>query len=393
MANHELRVIVAGAGLGGLTLALCLARAGFAVQVLEQASALGEVGAGVQISANGARVLHLLGLAPALDAVAFRPERGEMRHWHSGETLLTRPLGETSVERFGYPYYHLHRADLHRILTDALTHIAPQAVRLRARLVDLEHQADRVSVVLEDGERLEADIVVGCDGIHSRVRERLFGADAPRFTGCVAWRATVPTASLPAGHVRPVASNWLGRGGHFVHYYLRRGALVNCVGVIERDEWLAESWSSPGTREGFLTDFQGWHEDLQVLIRAVVQCFRWGLFDRDPMPRWSQGRVTLLGDACHPMLPFMAQGAVMAIEDAYTLCRCLQANDEPEAALARYESLRRERTARVQQMSRDNIEFFHNPDVDDLVERLTGHRDAHLWLYGHDVSAVQFSAT
>ncbi|MBT6277262.1 MAG: NAD(P)-binding protein, partial [Chromatiales bacterium] len=366
------KIIIAGAGLGGLTAALSLHHAGFDVVVLEQARVLGEVGAGVQISANGARVLHGLGLGPALDAVAFKPERGEMRHWQTGETLVTRPLGNTSVERFGYPYYHLHRADLHDILSGALHSGAPDAIRLNSKVIGFDINNDRIEVQLAGSDPISGDVLIGCDGIHSQVRSTLWGQDQPRFTGCVAWRATVPTSALPPGHVRPVAANWIGNGGHFVHYYLRRGELVNCVGVIERDEWLAESWSSQGNPADYLADFSGWHEDLQILMRQANECFRWGLFDRDPMAHWSKGPVTLLGDACHPMLPFMAQGAVMAIEDAYTLAQCLRANSDSTLALSHYESLRRDRTATVQGMSRANIEFFHNPDVENLEERLNG---------------------
>lgn len=374
-----------------MTLALCLARTGRRITVLEQAGTLGEVGAGVQISANGARVLHALGLADALEAVCFRPDRGEMRHWQTGETLITRPLGQTSIERYGYPYYHLHRADLHGILADTVQRAAPDTIRLSSKVVGIETRGERVVAVTRDGGHIEGDVLIGCDGIHSSVRQALFGADKPRFTGCVAWRATVPASRLPAHHVRPVASNWIGYGGHFVHYYLRRGELVNCVGVRERDEWLAESWSTEGRVDEFLGDFEEWHPDLRLLIRQVDRCFRWGLFDREPMQCWSKGRVTLLGDACHPMLPFMAQGAVMAIEDAWTLAQCLQAAADPTTALRRYEALRRDRTAEVQRMSRANIEFFHNPDVENLEERLNAHREAHLWLYGFDVTAQDFA--
>jgi 2-polyprenyl-6-methoxyphenol hydroxylase-like FAD-dependent oxidoreductase len=391
--NGEIKsIVVAGAGLGGLTLALCLLREGFEVVVLEQAQALGEVGAGVQISANGARVLHRLDLADRLAEVAFTPERGEIRHWQSGETLIIRPLGNSSVERFGYPYYHLHRADLHRLLAAALAEAAPGAVRLGAKVTGVTQTGDGVAVATAGGETVAGEVLIGADGIHSTVRSLLFGPDAPRFTGCVAWRATVETAKLPAGHVRPVASNWIGRGGHFVHYYLRRGALVNCVGVMERDEWREESWSTRGEVSDFLHDFRDWHPDVRRLIESAESCFRWGLFDREPMPRWSEGRVTLLGDACHPMLPFMAQGAVMAIEDGYTLARCLAVNAAPAAALRRYEALRRERTAEVQRLSRANMEFFHNADLKNLEERLNRHRAAHLWLYGFDVTAQDFAA-
>ena len=387
------RVIVAGAGLGGLTLANCLAREGFDVCILEQARKLGEVGAGVQISANGARVLHRLGLADALQEVAFTPERGEVRHWQTGEVLATRPLGTTSIEKFGFPYYHLHRADLHAVLANAVTTASNVSIHLGQKLTSVSQTDAAVTASTESGEAFTADVLIGCDGIHSTVRGALFGADQPRFTGCVAWRATIPTERLPKDHVRPAASNWIGRGGHFVHYYLRGGALVNCVGVMEQDAWAAESWSSEGAKPDFLADFADWHDDVKLLIEMSDSCFRWGLFDRDPMPRWSDGRVTLLGDACHAMLPFMAQGAVMAVEDAYAVTQCLVANaDDIPGALQHYEHLRRDRTAQVQQMSRANIEFFHNADIDNLEDRLNSHRDAHLWLYGHDVTGLEFKA-
>lgn len=386
-----LNVIVAGAGLGGLTLANCLAREGFQVCVLEQARALGEVGAGVQISANGARVLHALGLEEPLAKVAFTPERGEVRHWQTGEVLATRPLGNSSLERFGFPYYHLHRADFHAVLADAATAMPNVSIHLGQKLASVTQSDTGVTVNTEAGMAFEGDALIGSDGIHSAVRAALFGPDQPRFTGCVAWRATIPTERLPEGHVQPAATNWIGKGGHFVHYYLRGGALVNCVGVMEQEAWAAESWSSQGAQTDFLADFADWHDDLKLLIHKADACFRWGLFDRDPMPAWSRGRATLLGDACHAMLPFMAQGAVMAVEDAYTVTQCLAARpDDVPAALTRYETLRRDRTAQVQQMSRDNIEFFHNADIDNLEERLNSHRDAHLWLYGYDVTGLEF---
>ena len=384
----RLKIIVVGAGLGGLTFALCAHRQGFDVVVVEQARELGEVGAGVQISANGSRILHHLGLEQALEQVAFRPERGEVRHWQTGETLMTRPLGAVSVERFGFPYYHLHRADFHQILSAAVRSHGI-AIHLNSRVERVVQNDQHALVVTSSGDKFSADIIVGCDGIHSQVRHELFGADQPDFTGVTAWRATIDVNRLPPNHVRPVASNWIGMGGHFVHYYLRAGKLVNCVGALEQDEWHAESWSQQGKVEDFRRDFASWHNDLRILIDQVDSCFRWGLFDRPPMPTWRVERATLLGDACHPMLPFMAQGAVMAIEDAAVLARCLAvAARDPRDSLAHYEQLRLERTARVQQMSRSNMEFFHNPEHPDLIERLTGHRDAHLWLYGYDALTV-----
>jgi salicylate hydroxylase len=394
IVSADKHIVVAGAGLGGLTFALSAVKQGFRVTVLEQAKKLGEVGAGVQTSANGTRILDQLGLTPALDAVAFRPERGEMRHFSTGETLVSRDLGRSSVERFGFPYYHLHRADFHAVLANALEAQYPGTVRLGHKVTAFDQHEHGVRVHLDGAPPVDGDVLVGCDGIHSQIRAALFGQADPRFTGCIAWRATIPTSDLPAGHVRPVASNWLGRGGHFVHYYLRRGELVNCVGLVERDEWVAESWSAEGDPAQFAADFTGWHEDLQVLIRATKRCFRWGLFDRDPMPRWGQGRVTLLGDACHPMLPFMAQGAVMSIEDGFVLARCLwesyRASDQPHAGLARYEALRRDRTAEVQGLSRSNMDLFHNVDSA-TPERLSGVRSAHEWLYGYDATSLDYA--
>ena len=386
-----MHVIIAGAGLGGLTFALAAARQGLEVTVLEQAERLGEVGAGIQLSANGTRVLHGLGLGPALEAVAFRPGRGEVRHYQSGAVLSSRELGESSVRRFGFPYYHLHRADLHAALVATVEERQAATICLGERLTGFSQRGGAVTVHTEAGTRFSVDVLVGCDGIHSKVRECLFGADAPRFTGCVAWRTTIPVERLPPRHVRPVASNWIGRGGHFVHYYVRRGELVNCVGCLDCEAWTEESWSARGQPSELARDFQGWHPDLQVLIGAAESCFRWGLFDRDPMPRWSAGAITLLGDACHPMLPFMAQGAVMAIEDASVLARLLGAvrcgRLPVPVALERYESLRQERTATVQRMARANLEFFHDVDAA-TEERLNGHRAAHEWLYGYDATTL-----
>ncbi|SVA36018.1 uncharacterized protein METZ01_LOCUS88872, partial [marine metagenome] len=291
------------------------------------------------------------------------------------------------------PYFHLHRADFHSILAAELRDVISVDLHLDHKVTEFDQTETGVRVSTEGGANFSGDVLVGCDGIHSAIREQLFGPDAPRFTGCVAWRATVPVDILPPGHVRPVASNWIGQGGHFVHYYVRRGELVNCVGVMERGAWQAESWSSAGAITEFINDFSGWHEDLQILMQAAENCFQWGLFDRDPMPQWSDGRVTLLGDACHPMLPFMAQGAVMAIEDAYTLAQCLAASaDNPPGALLRYEALRKERTTAVQNMSRDNIQFFHRADIPNLEARMASHREAHRWLYSFDVTNQAFSS-
>jgi salicylate hydroxylase len=205
------------------------------------------------------------------------------------------------------------------------------------------------------------DLLLGSDGIHSLVRSELWGEQAPRFTGNVAWRTLVPAADLPKDLIRPMSTVWWGPGKHFVHYYVRRGELVNCVCVVEKDGWEIESWTQQGDYEELKADFAGWHPDIQQLLEKSnrQQLFKWALFDRLPMTQWGKGRVTLLGDACHPTLPFMAQGAAMAIEDAAVLAGCLQHGDEVSASLQRYEDLRRTRTAGIQNGSRRNAKVFH----------------------------------
>ena len=353
------RVLIAGGGIGGLTAALCLAEAGFEVAVFERSADFGEIGAGIQLSPNCTRVLHHLGLAPALAARAFLPEGGEFRAWKSGKVIGSSPLGQTVRDEYGFPYYHIHRGDLLRALVEAAECSSTIELHTASEVTGFD-QGGKVRAYV-DGAVHEGDALVGADGIHSAVRTGLFGADAPRFTGNVAWRALVPAERLPTGLVRPMATAWWGPHKHFVHYYLRSGTVVNCVCVVEKTGWEVESWTEPGEFEELKRDFAGWHDDLQALIDNMDpnSLYKWALHDREPMPRWGEGAVTLLGDACHPTLPFMAQGAAMAIEDAAVLAGCLAADESVPAALKRYEDLRRQRTAGVQNGSRRNAKIFH----------------------------------
>ncbi|MEM7080004.1 MAG: FAD-dependent monooxygenase [Pseudomonadota bacterium] len=363
-------VAIVGAGIGGLSAALSLAQQGFAVRVLEQASALGEIGAGIQLSPNCTRVLFDLGLEAPLRAVAFYPQGGEMRSWRSGKVLSATEFGARLEAQTGFPYLHVHRADLIRVLAQAVAEHPDIDLNLGACAVgfDIEDRA-RVEVRDEaDGAATStthtADVLVGADGIRSVVQAHLFGAVPPRFTGNVAWRALVPTDALPAGMVRPMATAWWGPGAHFVHYYVRGGELVNCVCVIEKSGWEIESWTERGEHAELQADFAGWHADVRTLIDRADRdaLYKWALFDRSPLPSWGRGCATLLGDACHPTLPFMAQGAAMAIEDGAVLARCLQAADTPlefESQLHKYQALRHARTARVQSGSRRNAGVFH----------------------------------
>lgn len=354
-----MKVLIAGGGIGGVTAALALLRHGFDVEVLEQASSLREVGAGLQISPNAARVLHALDILAQVEQVAFKPERIEMRFGRSGRKVFTIPLAAETVYLWGAPYLHVHRADLLDVLVAELREKAPHAIRTGVRVAGYVTTDSLVEVRLDTGERVVADVLIGADGIKSAVREQMLGSDAPRFTGCVAWRAVVPMSALGAQPPPPSACVWVGEGRHAVTYRIRRGELANFVGVVERDDWRHEGWTEIGAREDALRDFAGWHPVVTGIIEKAQEHFRWALFDRDPLDRWTDGRVTLLGDACHPMLPFMAQGAAMAIEDAWVLARKLKESSDPAAALAAYELARKSRTANVQRAARANAGIFH----------------------------------
>jgi len=354
-----MKVAIAGGGIGGLTAALCLAQFGHEVLVVERAETLGEVGAGLQISPNAMKVFHELGLAQALLKSGFQPEAAEFRFGKSGQRIFTAPLGEWAERRWGAPYVHVHRADLVEILARALAQKAPRALRLGAGAARYSQSHSSVALMLENGEAIECDVIIGADGIHSALRAQMLGPERPRFTGCVAWRAVAPVEALGADAPPPTACVWAGEGAHCVTYRLRGGALANWVGVVERSGWTKESWTDEGSREDALKDFAGWHPAIQRIIECADIRLRWALFDRAPLPRWTEGRVALLGDSCHPMLPFMAQGAVMAIEDSWILARCLASGVTAPAALKSYEAARRPRTSKVQAASRANAHIFH----------------------------------
>jgi 2-polyprenyl-6-methoxyphenol hydroxylase-like FAD-dependent oxidoreductase len=358
------KVAIVGGGIGGLTAALALLRQGIDVEVFEQAPQLKELGAGVQISANGTRVLNALGLGPAIERVGVIVAGKEIRLWNTGQTWKLFDLGAVSVERYGFPYMMFHRGDLHGVLVDAIEREKSGVLRLDHKCVAVEQSADGVQIEFENGSRASAPILIGADGVQSRVRARLFGADRPEFTGIVAWRGLIPRASVPAGVKMEIGTNWVGPGGHVVHYPVRGGALLNLVGLLDRDDWRVESWTVRGSIDEFANDFRGWHADVQAMIHAVDIPYKWALFSRPPMPRWTFGRVSLLGDACHSMLPMLAQGAVMALEDGFVLARCLKTYAaDPVTALARYEAARRDRTNKAVQGSAENAKRFHNPDL------------------------------
>ena len=387
-------VAVIGAGLGGLTAALSLHHAGVDVHVYEQASTLTEVGAGIQVSANASRVLHRLGLADELARTGVKPAAFQQRRWDDGRTLLRSPLGESLEARFGYPHYQMHRADLLATLAGALPQ---ERLHLHHRFISCVQGPNGVRLRFADGSQASADVVVGADGIHSAVRGHLFGPQSPRFTGCTAYRGLVPAEALTDLNLEVTAQIWMGPGKHFVHYFVSSGRLVNFVAIVEQASWTGESWTDQADPAAALAAFEGWHPQVRTILCAVDEVFIWALFDREPMQRWSSGSVTLLGDACHPMLPFMAQGAAQAIEDGATLASCLadSASDLP-GALHRYQRVRIPRTARLQALSAQNKIRFHLPDGPQQRERdaqmAAGSTDwsfeAVAWMYEHDATLL-----
>lgn len=352
-------ILIAGAGLGGLTTALALIRRGHHVRVFEQATELREVGAGVQLGANGTRILIALGLEAAMQEVVCAATSKEIRLGTTGQSWPIFDLGETSVQRFGAPYWMVHRGDFHRVLVNAVQALAPDAIHAGCAVTGVRQTPDRVTLRLADGACVEGDALIGADGVHSAIRRQLFGDGAARFTGIVAWRGLVPMERLPPHQRRLVGANWMGVGGHVVTYPLRRGEILNFVGAVERDDWRVEAWNVPGTTDECLHDLRNWHDDVKTIIRAIPIPYKWALLGRDPLEHFARGRVCVMGDAAHPTLPFLAQGANMALEDAVILARCLDQPDIP-AALARYEAARLDRTAAIVRGSADNTKRFHN---------------------------------
>lgn len=393
---------IVGGGIGGLTAALALLRNGFDVTIFEQAPKLEEVGAGLQISPNGTRVLASLGLADALQAICFEPEGKEIRLWNTGATWKLFDLGVVSRERYGHPYVTVHRNDLHQMLVQAVERLSPGAIRLAHRFTGVErNDAGGVTVALQDRPSQTFDVVIGADGVHSQIREQLFGLGPAKFTGIVAWRGVIPMERLPEELRKPVGVNWIGPGGHVIHYPIRRGELMNFTSVIERQDWTTESWSSPGTNAEYAEDYPGWHADVHAYIAAIPQPFKWALIARPPMQNWVTGRVALLGDACHPSLPFLAQGAVMALEDACILGRAFAEFDTIDEALAQYQTARIPRTTRAVEGANANAERFHNPTLADpanaqayVDEQWAPERvvDRYEWLFRYDATSVPLDA-
>lgn len=390
-------VLIAGAGIGGLTAALAALQRGFDVDVYEQAPVLMEFGAGVQLAANGTRLLISLGLEDALRRVVCEAAGKEVRIWNSGQMFKLFDLGEDSIKRFGAPYWFVHRGDLHTVLKNAVLAIKPDAIHISARAMGYNESGGRITLEIEDGRRPQGDVLVGADGVHSRLRQQMFDPSQLEFMGIIAWRGLAKRAELSRELQAMVGTNWVGPGGHVITYPIHGGELLNFVGFGERDDWRLESWQEKGTHAECAADFENWNPLVHEIISNVDQPYKWALISRSPLQTWSKGRATLLGDACHPTMPFLAQGAIMAIEDAVVLARALDTIPDVEEALLRYQNARVERATKIVNGSNETGKRFHNRTLADPVAAVEFmHREwapdkvrtRYDWLFEYDANGV-----
>lgn len=384
-------VAVVGGGLAGLATTVGLVKYGFDVQVFEQAGQLGEVGAGINISPQAVKALLDFGLGDELARIGNTPTGYLQRSMYTGDPLaetLFVEAGETK-SRYGAPYYTFHRADLIGVLADA---VPQERVHLGQRLAALEEGAEGVTLTFESGLVHTADIVIGADGIHSKVREILYGSNDPQFTGQMVWRAFVDGSSFPEGFLgKHGYYGWIGKGSHLMTYYLRGTEIINITTQADSEGWLEQGWSIPGDPDEMRRSFPDATPELQALLDAVTQCSKWGLFGHKPTEDWGRGRIQLIGDAAHPMLPNAGQGAAQSFEDAYVLARWLESKrDDPEGALAGFRNVRIPRAHAVQRQSRLNSRLVHSGDWEERQELFKARQksgDTPLglgWIYGYE---------
>ena len=402
--NHPMKshitkphILIAGGGIGGLTAALALLKRGYDVDIYEQASELREVGAGLQLAPNSIRVLNELGVLEDFLKLACQAEGKEIRLWNSGQSWKIHDLGEESVARYGFPYCTAYRPDLLAVLADGIRRVKPDAIHLGAKCSGFAQDSNGVTLRYEGGEAT-GDALIGADGVHSRIRQALFGDDKPEYTGMLSWRGVIPMDKLPQHMRRMVGSNWVGPGGHVVHYPVHRGEYMNMNGIIEIEGWQEESWSAKGTHDECHACFKGWNADIHAMIDNISTPFKWALFNRTPLTQWSVGRVSLVGDACHSMLPMLAQGAGMALEDGFVLARALEAAaDNIAQGLKCYEQARIERTTKVVLGSAENGRRFQSRTLANAEEAQAyvdrewtpeKVRARYEWLFTYDVTKV-----
>jgi 2-polyprenyl-6-methoxyphenol hydroxylase-like FAD-dependent oxidoreductase len=389
IGNSDLPVLVAGGGIGGLAAAYALARKGFPVRVLEQAPEFRELGAGIQLGPNIFRALDRIGLTEQMFADAWRPAAQEMRDAVTGELITRIPLGETFIDRFQHAYAVTHRSDIHGVFLTACQGSNLISLENDQRVEDFVDDGDTVTVTLQSGERARGRALIGCDGMWSRIREKLVGDGAPRVSGHIAYRAVLKREDVPEDLWRPDVILWAGPRTHFVHYPLRRGTLYNLVAVFHSDKYV-EGWNAEADPEELFARFRGQRPEVLRLLERIETWRMWVLCDREPIKDWTKGRVTLLGDAAHPMLQYLAQGACMATEDAVCLAdKAAEQPDDLPAAFQAYQQQRYLRTGQVQIMARVYGEFYHARGVAaELRNRMLGGRtpeqsyDGIAWLYG-----------
>lgn len=397
MKGAKKKVIIAGGGIGGMAAALALLQRGIDVEVYEQASEAREVGAGVQISPNGSRSLDSLGVLDRLRRLSCEPDLKVIRHWQSGKDWTLFRLGGQEVTRFGYPYLTVFRPDLLQALSEGVRQHKSDAIHLNSRCSGVTQGEDSVTLLLESGETVTGDALIGADGVHSTIRRSLFDDDGVKFPGLAVWRALIPMDGVPE-HLRgPVGTNWIGPDGHVVHYPIRGGEMLNFAVTREVADWNENAWRVESTADECAAALEGWHPDLHTLVRQAPAFSKWAMLVRDPLPRWSKRRATLLGDACHPTLPYLGQGVNMAMEDGVVLARCLSERDDIPAALARYEEIRMERTYRMVRESANQRPRFHNPALADPIQAeayITREWQSNAvserfdWLFEYDATAV-----
>jgi len=371
MGKKKLSIAVVGAGMGGLAVAATLRQVGMDVQVYEQASRFARIGAGIQMMPNSMKVLRGIGIEERLRKTAFAPYSHLNRVWDTGEVVRELPMPESL---FGAPYLCMHRGDLH----DALASVVPKEnIHLSKKLTGLNQKNGGVTLSFADGTNAQADAVIGADGVHSLVRDILLGPDKPVHKGRIAYRAAFSAEHLKGKDIGPSRTKWWGVDRHIVIYYTtaQRSELYFVTSVPEPADWVTpESWSAKGDVHELRAAYEGFHQDVRDVLNACPDCHKWAILERDPLPRWSDGRVVLLGDACHPMTPYMAQGAATSIEDAAILARCIDATggDDIEGAFRIYEAHRKPRTSRIQAISSAN-------------SWMKGGNEDTSWLYGYDV--------
>ena len=391
---QKYRILIAGAGLGGLSAASCLMKAGHQVEIHEQAPQLGEVGAGIQVSANAMHVLRHLGLEERIRAIGVSPGAYVFRLHDTGEVIQRFSLSAEHEAMHGAPYTQLHRADLHELLAAKARELDPNVVRLNHKVTGFTESADGVELRFADGSSARGDILIGADGLKSVMRAQMFGAAPATYTGDAAWRVVVPADRLPKGLIEQVMTLFLGPEGHVVCYYLRGGTLVNFVGCVETDDVSEESWTVKLPWDVLKAQYRGWHPILHAIIDAADkdQCYRWSMFNRPPIHDWSTKRVTLLGDSAHPTLPYLAQGAAMSIEDGAVLTRSLGMTDSIAEALQIYQRNRVDRTAKIVLQSSANRELFHLPTQAEMRARFSKRDegdDRNRWLYSYNPLTVE----